>query len=177
VQEKDISRLAKDIIHKITPALTTDFSIEVRSEDGAESKEEKYTHSPDGQYHYPGSRYPVFFVEIGFSQTGKDYEETDGHIKTVLTVDLVYPANAQCRLERRQTGRPHSRSSLRPKSGTTKQASFSLYRGPKRSSATEFSAMKPVGWFRARALHFPSVIWCPTLPGTTFQRYPENGRQ
>ncbi|POS73394.1 hypothetical protein DHEL01_v208208 [Diaporthe helianthi] len=74
----------------------TDFSIKLHSAEAAEAKKQKYTHSPDGQYHFPGFRYPVFVVEIGFSQTGQDleelakhyYEDTDGHIKTVLTVDL-----------------------------------------------------------------------------------------
>ncbi|KAL2277531.1 hypothetical protein FJTKL_15368 [Diaporthe vaccinii] len=147
VQEKVTPRLAKEIIQQITPALTTDFSIKLRSAVAAErsveaavSKKERSTHSPDGQYHYPGSRYPVFVVEIGFSQTGQDleelakhyYEETDGYIKTVLTVGLGYLSKAQRRLEHKRTGRRTTRSSLHEEKPTTKQASFSLYRGPKR---------------------------------------------
>lgn len=137
VREKDTPRLAKETIQQITPALTADFSIKLHSAEAAEAKTQKYTHSPDGQYHYPGFRYPVFVVEIGFGQAGQDleelakhyYEDTDGHIKTVLTVDLGYVAEAQRRLERRQLGRRPSRSSAE---STTRQASLSLYRGDER---------------------------------------------
>lgn len=95
--------------------------------------------SPDGQlffrrtsqssdsnrpYRFEGSHLPPFLIEVGFSQGATSlerlaqeyYEESDGQIKTVLTIDIKYVSPAQRRSN--------------PKFDRT--AVFSLYRGPER---------------------------------------------
>lgn len=96
------------------------------------------TKSPDGQFAYLGYRHPPFTFEVAYSQPEKClprlakqyYEDTNGDIKTVLTFDLEYTPKARRRQER-GLGRTRS-ASQRQKARETKQASFSLYRGPER---------------------------------------------
>jgi hypothetical protein len=53
---------------------------------------------PELPYHFKGSRFPQFVIEIGYSEKSralqslaKDYyEKSQGAIKTVLTVDIEY---------------------------------------------------------------------------------------
>lgn len=124
----------EDVISRITFGSTSDLEIKVPqeklellpSEPGSRPKTVTYKYSPDGQFHYLGHKNPPFVVEIGYSQKRKDlaklakryYEQTNGRIKTVLTVDLEYVSRTK-----RKEGQGAQRS---------KEASFSLYRGNER---------------------------------------------
>lgn len=81
--------------------------------------------SPDGQLRFGGRPDPPFVIEIGYSQKAESlqelakeyYEQSDGEVKTVLTLNIDYSS-------------PHQRASVAGQCDRT--AVFCLYRGPKR---------------------------------------------
>lgn len=81
--------------------------------------------SPDSQLRFTGRATPQFVVEVGYSQKAESlqelakeyYEESDGEIKTVLTLNIEYGSPGQ----RNATVDHHDRTAV-----------FCLYRGPKR---------------------------------------------
>lgn len=135
-------RPTRDIFSPVLSAATSDITFQVPSHllpcEVEGRKNVTAIHSPDGQFAYIGGyRYPPFILEIGYASKGKGkkaknlaglakYYYEDIGIKTVLTVDLAYTTKAQRRQERKQQSQ--SGSSMAPRN--TKQASFSLYRGP-----------------------------------------------
>lgn len=142
--DNNLPRTLRDTAAKIIDASTSDVEIEVMP---AGSKVTAATKSPDQQYHFRGSRYPPFVVEISYSQDRKDlpalarqyYEDSKGRIKTVLTFDLEYMSKSKrkARLRRsihgseRQT-RSSSRRHEKEMASQSLAATFSLYRGPDR---------------------------------------------
>jgi hypothetical protein len=86
--------------------------------------------SPDGQFRYNSQRPAQFVIEVGYSQNrqslqqvAKDlYEDSDGKIKTVLTIDVTYHDPDL------RGGVPGSSSSA----PVDRSARFCLYRGPER---------------------------------------------
>lgn len=94
------------------------------------------THRPRHQlYHFKGSRFSQFVVEIGFSQernslqeyAGQYHEKSHGAVKTVLTIDIEY----------KDSPRQKTRRAATPKKSRTEEAPdlsarFCLYRGPDR---------------------------------------------
>lgn len=143
-EDQRLHELVRKAISNIDAAGTADVEIQVDIPAGPDKATS--TKSPDGQYDYLGHKHPPFVIEIAYSQKPKDlprlakqyYEDSDGRIKTVLTVDLEYTPKARrkARLrdqriqgEQRQT-RSSAQGQLPPP--TTQAASFSLYRGPDR---------------------------------------------
>jgi hypothetical protein len=110
------------------------------------------TKSPDGQYRYLGHRHAPFVLEVAYSaKVNKDkkdlsglaqqyYEDSDGQIKTVLTVDLEYTPKqkrkARLRQKNTQATRRQTRSSSQNQASnntaTSTAAVFSFYRGADR---------------------------------------------
>lgn len=80
------------------------------------------TEADDNRPYHAEGYSPPFVIEVGYSQSGRAledlaqeyYEDSGGHVKTVLTVDVKY------------TPRGQRQSSI------DKTASFCLYRGPRR---------------------------------------------
>lgn len=83
--------------------------------------------SPDGQLRFIGTTSPQFVLEVGYSQKAtslsqlaKDYfENSDGAIKTVLTINIGY-------------AKPKERRQIAAGAPAAHTAAFSLYRGPDR---------------------------------------------
>lgn len=127
---------------------TVDLDVEVHTD----SKKDTATcrKSPDGQYRYAGYKYAPFVVEVAYShKLNKDkkdlpglakqyYEDSNGRIKTVLTVDLEYTPKqkrkARVRQQHAQATQRQTRSSSRNQASykPTSTAAFSFYRGPER---------------------------------------------
>lgn len=135
VKTKQQEQHVEEVLSRIKFGSTSDLEIRVPRELTADAASppasDTYIHSPDGQFLYRGHKHPPFVIEIGYSQKRKDlaglakhyYEESDGRIKTVLTVDLEYMSKAKRKALRRQSAAAGRRA---PRS---REASSSLYRG------------------------------------------------